>query len=90
MNEDMKMVFDSPNVVCPKCGSKLFKEVYALKKISTIISPTGKEETIPIPFYACAECGTIPDEIAKSRNYKLVMGEEKAEEEQPKSSIILP
>lgn len=91
MNEDMKMVFNSPNIVCPKCGSKFFKEVYVLKKISAIISPTGKEETMPIPFYGCAECGTIPDEITKSRNYKLVIGEEVAEEEQkPKSSIIMP
>ena len=63
MNEDLKMLFDAPNIVCPKCGAKIFKEVYVLKKISPIISPTGKEETVPIPFYACAQCGTIPDEI---------------------------
>lgn len=96
MNEDLKMLFDAPNIVCPKCGAKIFKEVYVLKKISPIISPTGKEETVPIPFYACAQCGTIPDEIAKSKNYKAVMGDDSQEDENPaepvqtSSGIILP
>lgn len=104
MNEDMKMVFTSPNVICPNCGNKFFKEVYALKRISPIISPTGKEEIIPIPMYACEKCGTIPQEYVKKRQYKYIVGEaedkdieetasneiENVSEKETSSGIILP
>ncbi len=92
----MKLVMTSPNVVCPKCGSKLFHEVVALKRISSIISPTGQEEVVPIPMYACINCGEIPDEYKKKRQYDVIMGnktdetvaEQKTEE--PKPTIIMP
>jgi len=90
MNEDAKMLLTAPNVVCPKCGSKFFKEVYVLKRISPIISPTGEEETMPIPMMACANCGEIPDEYKKKRNYMTIIGEADAKEEKPESSIIMP
>ena len=96
MNEQTKLVLTSPNVVCPKCGNRFFKEVYALKRISAIISPTGEEELFPIPVYACDKCGTIPDEVQKKRNFKVFTGEDNAvdtsEEPEKKDtpSIILP
>lgn len=90
MNEDVKMLLDAPNVVCPKCGSRFFKEIYAIKKISAIISPTGQEEFMPVPMMACANCGEIPDEYKNKRNFKAITGEAKVEEAAPKSSIIMP
>ena len=100
--EGMRAVFNAPNIVCPKCGGKLFKEVVALKKLSALLSPTGKEENIPIPFYVCAACGEVPEEYKKNRNYKMIMGEENGdpdfadamlgidEEPEEKPTIILP
>lgn len=90
MNEDLQMVLDMPNVVCPKCGSRFFKEVYAIKKISPIISPTGKEEMMPIPMMACANCGEIPDEYKNKKNFKEITGETKTEETKQQSTIIMP
>lgn len=90
------MVLTSPNVVCPKCGSKLFKEVYALKKISAIISHTGQEEIIPIPIYVCAQCGEVPDEYKKNRNYDAIMGNSQDvdltadDQAETKPTIIMP
>ncbi len=91
----MKMVLTSPNVVCPKCGSKLFREVVVLKRISSIISPTGQEEIVPVPMYACIDCGEIPEEYKKKRNYDVIMGNkidgvEVEAKEEKKSSIIMP
>ena len=40
------------------CGSKHFQEVYQLKKISALASPTGQVAVIPIQLYRCAVCGT--------------------------------
>ena len=93
MNEQTKLVLTSPNVVCPNCGGKFFKEVYALKRISAIISPTGEEELFPIPIYVCASCGTVPTETSSKRNFKVFTGEvsvDEAENTEKKSSIIMP
>ena len=40
------------------CGSRHFQEVYQLKKISALASPTGKVAVIPVQLYRCAVCGT--------------------------------
>ena len=97
--EGMRAVFNAPNIICPKCGGKLFREVVALKKLSALLSPTGKEENIPIPFYVCANCGEVPAEYKNNRNYKMIMGEETGEPDladvledpdEEKPSIILP
>jgi len=31
-----------------------------LKKISAIVSPTGKEEMVPIQLFSCGSCGAVP------------------------------
>ena len=93
MELEAKHVLTAPNVVCPNCGSKLFTEAVVLKKLSPIISPTGREELYPIPVYMCAKCQTIPDEYMSKHNAKRVLGEEvddEQEEEPKKSSIIMP
>lgn len=91
MELEAKHVLTAPNVVCPKCGSKLFTEAVVLKKLSPIVSPTNKEELYPIPVYVCAKCQTIPDEYMSKYNAKLILGEETKFEEEPKaSSLIIP
>ena len=49
---------DVPNLAC-ECGHKLYKKVFIIKKISALISPTGKETVIPIEVHACDSCGKI-------------------------------
>ena len=94
--DEMKLVLTSPNIVCPKCGSKLFREVVVLKRISSIMSPTGQEEIVPVPMYACIHCGEIPEEYKKKRNYDVIMGNkiddsiEENSQEEKKPSIIMP
>lgn len=92
MELEAKYVLNAPNAVCPKCGSKLFTEVVVLKKLSAIISPTGKEDFYPIPLFVCHNCGTIPEEYYSKYNAKLIFGEERdASVEEPKTSpIIMP
>lgn len=94
MELDAKHILTAPNVVCPNCGSKIFVEAAVLKKLSPILSPSGKEELYPIPMFACIKCGTIPDEYRNRNNSKVILGEETAEEQEeetkPASSIIMP
>jgi len=42
------------------CGGILFTEKITFKKISSLLSPTGKEEIIPIPVMVCDVCGKVP------------------------------
>lgn len=70
-----KIVLNSPNVAC-KCGCKTFIPAVALKKVSALVSPTGKEEIMDIPIYVCSKCGEIPSVYKDNPNFKLVFGEE--------------
>lgn len=82
-----KAIYKSPNVVCPKCGSKVFREAIILKKLPALVSPTGKEELYPIPVYVCDKCGTIPDEFVNKSAAKEILGE--TEEKKEESSILI-
>jgi len=42
------------------CGGVLFTEKMMFKKISAILSPSGKEETVPIQVVVCDSCGKVP------------------------------
>ena len=45
--------------VCEKCENDTFQQVYQMRKLSALLSPTGTEAMIPIQVYACANCGNI-------------------------------
>jgi rRNA maturation protein Nop10 len=56
LNIDMKQLDD---VKCDKCGNFTFDEVTLFKKVSALISPSGKEGLAPIPTFACHACGNV-------------------------------
>ena len=45
--------------VCEKCENETFTQVYRMRKLSALLSPTGQETMIPIQVFACAKCGHI-------------------------------
>lgn len=56
MNLDLS---NAQDVVCENCGNYTFNEVVLMKRISPLVSPTGKEAIVPIPTFACNACGFI-------------------------------
>lgn len=44
---------------CEACEHLYFIPVVALKSVSAILSPTGKEVNFPIQTFACAKCGHV-------------------------------
>lgn len=48
---------DTTPVACNQCGGLVFQNCFAIRKISPIISPTGKEEQFQIPVPVCIACG---------------------------------
>jgi hypothetical protein len=61
-----EIIRDSKTIQCD-CGGFLFIEKMMFKKISAIISPTGKEEMVPMAVIVCDKCGKVP-EIFDSQN----------------------
>jgi len=54
---------DLKNIVCENCGGRFFREVQSFKRISALISPTGKEQIMPVPTFRCDDCGHINEEF---------------------------
>ena len=45
--------------VCESCGNDTFQQVYRMRKLSALLSPTGQETMIPVQVFACHKCGHI-------------------------------
>ena len=45
--------------VCESCETDTFTQVYQMRKLSALLSPTGQETMIPIQVFCCAKCGHI-------------------------------
>ena len=54
-----EMVKNGKNIKCDECGNLTFIEKITFKKISSILSPTGKDEVIPMPIIVCDKCGKV-------------------------------
>ncbi len=54
---------DMKDICCEQCGSKYFRQVNAFKRLSALISPSGKEQIVPIPVFRCDDCGFINEEF---------------------------
>ena len=44
---------------CESCENDTFVQVFQMRKLSALLSPTGQETMIPIQVFACAKCGHI-------------------------------
>ena len=58
------------DVTCSQCDNSHFSQVFIIKRLSPVVSPTGEEVLVPIPTFACSKCGNInegfvPDEVAR-------------------------
>ena len=45
--------------VCEKCENETFTQVYKMRKLSALLSPTGQPTMIPMQVFACAKCNNI-------------------------------
>jgi hypothetical protein len=50
---------DLPWVGCSK-GPQLFESGYVFKRLSPLLSPSGKEEMLPAEIVICKQCGKAP------------------------------
>lgn len=60
MNVDLSNALD---VSCEECGNFTFREVAFIKRVSALVSPTGKEAVVPVGTFACSQCGHVNKEF---------------------------
>ena len=53
---DNKIV-DTEKGVEYTCNGEAFDQAIELRKISALVSPTGKAGVVPVPYYYCMKCG---------------------------------
>jgi len=59
---------DLTDVMCEKCDNQTFTLVFLFKKLSAILSPSGKETLVPLQVYACAKCDHINEGFLPKAN----------------------
>lgn len=67
----MKVNIESAtDIKCSECEHSHFTQVFVIKRLSPIVSPTGEEVLVPIPTFACSKCGNVnegfvPNEVSE-------------------------
>ncbi len=56
---------DCQDVCCESCNNKYFSSVFTLKKVSSIVSPTGDDMFLPVQIFQCNECDHVNEEFLK-------------------------
>jgi len=62
---------DLQTLNCEACQNDKFDQVFIVKKIPGILSPTGKQILLPIPVFECTKCHHVskdmfPEELEKN------------------------
>ena len=50
-------------IKCEACEGQTFKQTLLLRKLSSLVSPTGQETIIPMQVFACEKCGHVNKEF---------------------------
>lgn len=56
-------VNDAADLTCPSCGGLYFKPLMRVKKVSALVSPTGKEAMLPVQVIACSSCDAVVNDL---------------------------
>ena len=52
---------DLQSITCKRCRGEIFQQGVAIKKVSALISPDGKERFASIPVLVCMNCRELLD-----------------------------
>ena len=63
-NNMKQHLVSAPWVKC-ECDGQVFEPSLMFKKLSSLLSPTGKEEMVPVEVFKCSVCQKIPAFVHK-------------------------
>ena len=62
--QQMRVDFASETTIsCEECECSHFEPVFFIKQLSALVSPTGKEQIVPVQSFHCAKCGHVNKEF---------------------------
>ena len=50
-------------LVCEECKGDIFQPAFVLRKVSALVSPTGKETIVPVQLFACIACDHVNEDM---------------------------
>lgn len=56
---------------CKSCGNAIFIPSFILKRLSPLVSPSGKEAVIPVQVYSCGSCGEVVKSLLSGSGVEL-------------------
>jgi len=59
---------DTEAFTCDDCSNAVFIPAVFLRRLSPLMSPTGKEAMIPVQVYSCGNCGKVPKSLMQELN----------------------
>tara|TARA_R110002167_G_scaffold111398_1_gene283099 strand:+ start:223 stop:465 length:243 start_codon:yes stop_codon:yes gene_type:complete len=71
--EEQKINIDfskTSEVICEKCKNDTFTQIYKMRKLSKLLSPTGQETMLPVQVFACVECNHINPMFLPNREFE--------------------
>lgn len=48
-------------VVCEFCKSEQFQQIFYLRQVPALLSPTMKAEIFPVPAFQCVKCKKVAE-----------------------------
>lgn len=54
-----QIIKSASDMECEKCKNLNFLNVFRIKKVSGLMSGTGRDMIVPISVYACSDCGHV-------------------------------
>ena len=54
--------------ICEKCENDTFTQVYKMRKLSALLSPTGQPTMIPMQVFSCVKCNHINEMFLPKEN----------------------
>ena len=62
MENQQKVKIDLAGAPWAECcgGPQIFNISYMFKRVSALLSPTGREEFVPVEVVICGKCGKVP------------------------------
>lgn len=85
-----EILMSAPNLECD-CGNTVFDHCVVIKQISNLVSPSGKDEVVPVDVFVCRKCGKVISSMFKSEdNCRRTVGDNVEISAYKKKEDVLP
>lgn len=70
MNNQIQVNLNQTKPLKCACGNETFTQVFFIRVLPALLSPTQKAEMIPIPAFLCTNC-QLPAKIESEKSLKI-------------------